>query len=236
MKSEEAATKRPARIILSAGGKGGVGKSTVTIGLIDALLEDGDKPVLVESDTSNPDVWKMYGEALDHKLINLDTVDGWIDLVNYAAEMGGRTLVVNTAARNNEGLEKFGQMLRDSLPELDRELVTLWVINRQRDSLELLKAFREAMPDTTVHVFRNGYFGEEHKFELYNGSKLRDEIEEAGGRSYLFPDLADRVSDDLFSKRMTVHAALKELPIGNRAELRRWRDATREVIRDALRA
>ncbi len=39
-------------------------------------------------------------------------------------------------------------------------------INKQRDSLELLKGFLAAMPETQVHVIRNLYFGPEAKFEL----------------------------------------------------------------------
>ncbi|WP_444979046.1 hypothetical protein, partial [Aeromonas caviae] len=31
----------------------------------------------------------------------------------------------------------------------------------------------DAIPNADVHVVRNGHFGEEKKFELYNGSKLR---------------------------------------------------------------
>lgn len=223
-----------ARIILSAGSKGGVGKSMVSIATIDTLQSMGEDLALVESDTSNPDVFKMYGSTLPHRLMNLDTVDGWMDLVNYADEMKGKTIVVNTAARNNEGVARFGAMLRDSLSELDRDLITFWVINRQRDSLELLKAFMGALPESMVHVFRNGYFGDEHKFELYNGSKIRVAIEEKGGCSYHFPDLADRVVDDLYSKRLTIETALQELPIGNRAELKRWRGVAQDVVRGAL--
>jgi hypothetical protein len=233
MKSDNTQQQR-ARIILSAGSKGGVGKSMVSIATIDTLLAAGEDLALVESDTSNPDVFKMYGSTLPHRLMNLDTVDGWMDLVNYADEMKGKTIVVNTAARNNEGIERFGAMLRESLPELDRELVTFWVINRQRDSLELLKAFMGALPESTVHVFRNGYFGDEHKFELYNGSKIRGTIEANGGRSFHFPDLADRVVDDLYSKRLTIETALQDLPIGNRAELKRWRGVAQDVVRGAL--
>lgn len=45
-----------------------------------------------------------------------------------------------------------------------------------------------------------------------------------------FPDLADRVSDDIYSKRMSIAIALKELPIGNRAELTRWRNEVKKVL------
>jgi len=103
--------------------------------------------------------------------------------------------------------------------------VTFWVINRQRDSLELLKPFLDALPNATVHVVRNLYFGEPAKFELYNQSRLRETLERAGGQTLDFPDLADRVSDDLFGRRLAIAKAARDLPLGNRAELTRWRHA-----------
>ncbi len=45
-----------------------------------------------------------------------------------------------------------------------------------------------------------------------------------------FPDLADWVSDDLYSKRMSIAVAMKELPLGNRAELTRWRSEVKKVL------
>jgi len=233
MKSEKAPTAG-GEIVLSAGSKGGVGKTIVSIATIDALLAADVKPVLVETDTSNPDVWKIYGNELDHRLLNLDSVEGWMDLVNYADEMKGRTIVVNTAARNNESMAKYGNMLNDNLGELGRRLITFWVINRQRDSLELLKDYMQVMPSSATHVFRNGYFGEEHKFDLYNGSKLKGTVEGKGGRSYNFPDLADRVVDEIYSKRLTIDKAMQDMPIGNRTELRRWRELAKDIVHDAL--
>jgi hypothetical protein len=100
------------------------------------------------------------------------------------------------------------------------------VINRQRDSLELLREFADAVPKAAVHVVRNGYFGEERKFELYNGSKIRDEVESRGGK---LPDLADHVADDIYVRRISLKVAARELPIGNRAELGRWRGDMRKV-------
>lgn len=77
-------------------------------------------------------------------------------------------------------------------------------------------------------VMRNGYFGDEQKFARYDESKLRTQVENAGGKSLTFPDLAGRVSDDLYSKRQSNGAAMQTLPIGNRAELAHSR---REVHR-----
>jgi len=217
-------------IYLVGGSKGGVGKSLVTMATVDYLLERGENVLLIESDTSNPDTWKAYKDSTETELLNLDEADGWIQLVNVCDSKPDSVVVINTAARNNQSVTAYGETLNSTLAELKRKLVTLWVINRQRDSLELLKEYMDAIPNTMVHVIRNAYFGEEKKFELYNNSKLRATIEGRGGKSVTFPDLADRVSDDLYSKRMSIAVALKELPIGNRAELMRWRSEVKKVL------
>ena len=218
------------KIFLIGGSKGGVGKSMVSMAIIDYLQEQGESVLLIESDTSNPDVWKGYGECVETQLLNLDEADGWIQLVNLCDSKPECVVVINTAARNNQGVSAYGATLNSTLAELKRDLVTLWVINRQRDSLELLKEYMDAIPDSRVHVVRNGYFGEEKKFELYNGSKIRTAVESRGGLSLNFPELADRVSDDIYSKRLSIAQALKELPIGNRAELSRWKGEVKKTL------
>jgi hypothetical protein len=158
------------RIYWIGGSKGGVGKSMMTVVMLDYLLEQGEKVLLVECDTSNPDVWKAYSHEMEGELIDLDEADGWIRLVNVCDAHRTRVVVVNTAARNNDGVSQYGRTLESSLDELDAKLVAFWMINRQRDSLELVADFMDAMPKNHVHVVRNGYFGDEGKFELYNGS------------------------------------------------------------------
>ena len=219
-------------IYLVGGSKGGVGKSLVSMAMVDYLVDNGESVLLIDSDTSNPDVWKAYEkvEGVESELVNLDEADGWIQLVNLCDSKPDSIVVVNTAARNNKGVSAYGETLNSTLAELKRKLVTIWVINRQRDSLELLKEYMDAIPNAEVHVVRNGYFGDDKKFELYNGSKLRGSVERAGGKSLTFPDLADRVSDDIYSKRLPISKALKDLPIGNRAELTRWRNDVKKML------
>lgn len=212
------------------GSKGGVGKSVIAMSVVDYLQNMGENVLLIESDTANPDVWKAYHETVSNQLINLDEADGWINLVNVLDGNPDHVAVINSAARNSVGVSAYGETLNSTLAELKRKLVTLWVINRQRDSLELLKEYMDAIPNAIVHVVRNAYFGEEKKFELYNNSKIRQSIEDKGGKSVTFPDLADRVADDIYSKRLAIAAALKELPIGNRAELARWRSEVKKVL------
>jgi hypothetical protein len=222
--------KRVHPIYWVGGSKGGVGKSMMTVATVDYLLQRGDEVLLVQCDTSNPDVWNAYKDELQCELVELDEADGWIDFVNMCDEHRDKVIVVNTAARNNMAVRQYGPTLDTSLDELGAKLVALWMINRQRDSLELLKDFMVAMPKADVHVVRNGYFGDERKFELYSESKVREAVEGRGGKSVTLPELADRVADDIYSQRLPLRVAAKTLPIGNRAELARWRIEVRKVL------
>jgi len=130
-------------------------------------------------------------------------------------------------------MEKYGATLKEVLEDLQRELTAFWVINRQRDSVELLRSFLDVFPDSPAHVCRNLYFGEAEKFERYNDSKTRKAIEQKG-RTLDFPAVADRVSDKLYSGRMPIEKALTELHLGDRAELRRWRARYSEMFDTVL--
>jgi len=216
------------------GSKGGVGKSFVCMALLDYLTQHDDKKItLIESDTSNPDVAKAYAKDNMVEVISLrlDDADGWIELVNIC-DNTGNDIVVNSAARSNDAVAEYGVTLTESLEELQRNAISYWVINRQRDSIELLKKYEQHM-NGTIHVVRNTYYGDAKKFELYNSSVTAKHLE-SRGKTLNFPDLADRVADDLYSKRLSIVRAIDELPIGNRAELKRWRKLAWEMFGGAL--
>jgi hypothetical protein len=209
-------------IYIVGGSKGGVGKSIVALALADHLQRRNANIVLVETDTSNPDVMKAVHDEIECAAVDLDEADGWIELVNFCDTHRDAVVIINTAARNQAGVARYGATLASTLEELSRRLVVFWVINRQRDSLELLREFSTTFPDAITHVVRNGYFGNADMFTLYKDSNVRKGIE-AKGKSLDFPNLADRVSDDLRSQRLSVGKAAQSLPIGQRAELLRWR-------------
>ncbi|MGU7811660.1 nucleotide-binding protein [Burkholderia sp. AW49-1] len=215
------ATENPP-IYMVGGGKGGVGKSFVTLALVDYLRWMDVNVVLVETDTSNPDVMKALHDEIECGSCDLDDASGWIDFVNFCDMHRDATVVVNTAARSQTGVAQYGGTLASTLDELARRLVVLWVINRQRDSLELLLKFGATFPNAVTHVVRNGYFGPPEKFTLYRDSQLRKAVE-AQGQSLDFPDLADRVADELRSQRLSVRKAAETMHMGERAELLRWR-------------
>ena len=130
-------------------------------------------------------------------------------------------------------MEKYGATLKETLGDLQRNLTAFWIINRQRDSVELLRSFLDVFPDSPAHVCRNLFFGDAEKFERYNESKTRKAIEEKGF-TLDFPAVADRVADKLYSGRMSIQKALAEMHLGDRAELRRWRARYTEMFDKVL--
>ena len=98
-------------IFLVGGGKGGVGKSLMSMALLDFLQAGGRELFLVETDTSVPDVFKAYQDEIAGELVNLDEREGWIELVN---------LVEDSA----EGLGILGPVVPS--PGLRRDLATLF--------------------------------------------------------------------------------------------------------------
>ena len=154
--------------------------------------------------------------------------------MDICGRSSGHAVVVNTAARNNDGVGRYGETLTATLSELERNLVTLWVINWQKDSLELLADYLQAVPDGVVHVLRNAYFGEDRKYERYNNSGVRKVVEGKGGKSLTFPDVADRVAEQLYSARMPIEVAARQMSIGNRAEMTRWRKKVGTVLSEVV--
>ncbi|HVV50570.1 MAG TPA: protein mobD, partial [Polyangia bacterium] len=118
-------------ILLVGGGKGGVGKSLLSIALVDYVIATDAQPFLVETDTSVPDVYKTYGGEIGAELVNLDEREGWIELLNLVESHSTDTIIINTGARNQTGISNFGKTLRKALSELKRRLVVFWLIDRK---------------------------------------------------------------------------------------------------------
>ena len=87
-----------------------------------------------------------------------------------------------------------------------------------------MRGFLNVFPDALIHACRNLHFGDAGKFVLYSESQAK-QIVEKKGKTLNFPDLADRVADAVYSRRIPIWVAMKELTIGDRAELKRWRTA-----------
>ena len=230
------------KIIVIGGGKGGVGKSMVTMAMIDALLTDNQNIVVVESDDSNPDIYKAVNKLVPCEVCNLDDQSGYINLGGIIERNKAACIVVNSAARTTSGLIEHSGILADVSKELGRELVMLWPINRQRDSLELLKTFLDkAKGYTETYTVINTYFGPEEKFLRYNIQPTEEEkkdknrqpkIRERVTGTIIFPELNDLVADKLIDDRLALWTADKsgKLTISERSALRQFREASKTAL------
>lgn len=215
------------KIIMVGGGKGGVGKSTVVFSVVDFLLTKGEQVVLIESDDSNPDTYKSLNKLVKSELCNLDTEEGFIKLGGIIEVNNDACIVVNTAARATTSIVKHGGILTDVVSELGRELIMLWPMNRQRDSIELLRLFLDGTRNySATYALLNTYFGSAEKFSRFQASKQKDRVD----GTLIFPELNDLVSDKLIDNRLALSNAESVLSIAERSALRRYREAANSVL------
>lgn len=216
------------KVIIVGGGKGGVGKSMVTMGVIDTLLTSGEQVVLVESDDSNPDTYKALNKIVKSEICNLDNEDGFINLGNIIEQNPAAYIVVNSAARATKGIIAHGGIIADVAREQKRELVMLWPINRQRDSVELLKEFLDGTGDMydATFVLKNTYFGTAEKFSRFDASTQKGRV--TGTLEY--PELNDLLADKIIDKRLAFSNATDGLTISERSVLTRFRNAINKTF------
>lgn len=220
------------KIIFVGGGRGGVGKSMVTIAVVDVLMMRGEKVLLVESDDSNPDVYKALNELVPSAIQNLDGEDGYMGLSNIIKKNPDACIVVNTAARATNGIIKHGGIVSNTAKELKRELVMLWAMNRQRDSIELLRDVLGVTEKgwSATYAVLNTYFGAPEKFMSFNNSKQKERVKGV----VVFPELNDMVADKLNDERLALSNAESGMTIAERSVLARFRKAANEAFSGVL--
>ena len=220
-------------IFLVGGGKRRRRQEHCVDGKLDFLIGGADPPLLIETDTSAPDVWKAYRSEIESHCVDLEQKDGWLEMLEVIGRNAATRIVINTKAANQLGLRKFGGMLLEGVRQQDRKLVVLWVIDRKRDGLELLASFIETLAideRVVVHAVRNLYWGDDAKFDMFNGSDLKKNIETRGGKTVDFPDVADRVAESLNKSRLPIHKAMAEFSFALRIEIGRWQSEYRRTF------
>lgn len=171
--------------IFVGGSKGGVGKSLVSCLVLHSLIRDGQKPILIETDDSNPDVLKTYQRKLQAMeedeekkednpfFCNMDTERGWQAVFKKIYDLReknvDRPVVINTGARNILSIEKFGALF-DGVGDI----ITLWVIDNGRESLNLLDDYLKICHQK-ITVVKNGFFSEEKYFDYFEKSIFNNE-------------------------------------------------------------
>ena len=212
-------------LTLFHGDKGGVGKSFCCCTYLDALMTQGraEHLVVVESDTRNADVWRLFHQHLAVEKLDLKERAGWMRVVDLLDENPEREVVISLPAGIGQQLEKESGYLTFALDNMGHPLSVFWPINRMKDSVILLKAFLAtplAAKASRTTVIMNGFFGELEQFSRWRESKTRTEfLKRPGAREIYLPELHHRVIDTVAAP---FSQALKDLPFSARIELERW--------------
>lgn len=102
------------RIIISDGGKGGVGKSMMAAAITDYLMVSG-KVALIEADTQNPDVSRMFGTRVQTLKEDLRSSNGWMSVMDFIAAHPSYDIVINTPAGIGDHFKQNISRLSDFL-------------------------------------------------------------------------------------------------------------------------
>lgn len=195
------------RFVLVHGDKGGVGKSTTAAVLADTLMTSGVKVAIIDADTRNPDVIRMFQEADCPRIaLNLRAADGWMDAMDFVHQHPGHTFVLSMPAGIGESMQTEFQDFVRFLKSFDTggrkvELVMWWVINLFADSINLLSralTVHQGQFDQLV-VVRNLAFGPPEQFILWDESPLKSELEKKGALTVNLPPLHLRVMKKLMN-------------------------------------
>lgn len=222
------------KIIFVAGSKGGIGKSLTSSALITFFQQKKQNVILIDTDTSNPDVYRAYTEEIPSFYADCDNADGWIEILNLCEQHKDATVIINTASRNMKAMIDYSNLLFDVAKELTAKISSIWLTSIHRDSIELLKTYSDELPKHEIHVLKNNFFGNDDLFSLYNASELRTRLEATGTRSLCMPVLAPRVVKVISEERLSISQALKDMPLGNRAELKRWMGEMTTILDEIL--
>jgi hypothetical protein len=217
-------------LVYVGGSKGGTGKSLVCMALVDYFrrIFPEDEILLIETDSSNPDVGRLYrntnGVSTEGLLLD-DEEKGWVEMVDIIGETSARHVIINSMAAANLGVQVQGPLLDRNILDgrLKVNFNVLWVINRGKDSVTLLRDFLGYIRSAVVYPVLNLYFGREEEFSFYRSSRdVQEMIAERGGRQLTFPNLNDLIADKLYTEEISLEKLPPQLKLGMRTSLERW--------------
>ncbi len=238
-------SKLKTRIVIVHGDKGGVGKSIVGQAIANLLCSRGDKCAVIDADTANPDVSRMFEKNIPSIRTNIRLENGWMTVLDFVMANQGSTIVLNTPAG-------VGDYMKDDLrslmtffkrEEIDVEMDLWWVMNHGHDSVNLLRKAIDAYGGyfNRLRVVCNLHFsdGKIEPFFLWNESPFKVSLEKANCETIYFPGLNLRAAGKVFvpSKIMpffeAVDAGLGEalgLEHSERWKLQEWLQETNRVL------
>jgi hypothetical protein len=225
-------------LLYVGGSKGGTGKSMVCMALVDYFRKRAPKEeiLLIETDTSNADVGRLYNgkERISVKgLVLGEDERDWFALLDTIDDTDAPYIIINSMAASSCGIRSQGMLLDRNIEEnkLQVNFRVFWVMNRNKDSVTLLRDFMLCMKSPAVFPILNLYFGKEEEFLFYHQDRdVHDSVAKRGGCRFMFPSLNELIADKLYSDEISLEELPQYLKLGMRTGLERWLVSVKEIF------
>jgi hypothetical protein len=238
-------------VLVDGGGKGGVGKSTVSCAILEALLRR-NLPNVVGIDTDGNGEGRRFirgypGQVRAANPFDTMSMDGVLmGLLNK--EPTGTVCVIDVGGGLDEHLYRWlanaGPLVAAEQGFID--ITYVYVLCNLRQSVERLRELTDRCinhPKIELVVLRN--FGVSERFDLFDGSKIEDRIRRQGWRIESFPKLDHAVADQVecslvgfstFADEATIVVDGNHISpsIGFRTMARNWLNTAMDAIDRAL--
>ncbi len=214
------------KIFLSEGGKGGVGKSMMTSLLIHHLDKLGEEIAIIDTDGSNPDVYKAHHQSYTCELQGIDSINQWANFLTLLDKYSDKAVVVNMAARNQDSIKNWGETIK----EISDEIQVFFMLNTQKDSILLLKDYAKTFDSEKIIPTKNLYFGDKEDFALYDGSGTKKIFK----KEFYLDKMLETAATKLYSDRIPLKEIARELNVGERIFFQRWLSDNEKRLAEVL--
>lgn len=223
--------------IYVTGGKGGVGKSLVSLSITDYLSATKRSVLLIDADPTNSDSSACYKPGKDAQVrimrarIRSEDVSGQIDssglieTLNVAETDAADVIVVDSPAGDTALIEEAGTIISQACKQAHLKSIIVFVIDsNDRTAQNALNAIWSSIQDADlILLVKNNRKGCD--FEFFEQSKIYATLRSADNvKTINFPKIASRLETHLKIDRMTWAEIATVTPIGNRIEGARVRD------------
>lgn len=209
------------RMCFVSGDKGGVGKSMVSTALIDYLDANGFPVMVVDADTSNPDVSRMFMSGTESivpcKKINLKTEASWMELMDDLIEHSDHNFVISLPAGAGEFMQQYMKDLHEFVlaHKIAVHMELWWVLNKSADCVQLVETAQKSYGKyfSKIRIVLPKYWGSETDYDLWNKSPAKKDLEALYGNTRLaFPALHEECKTILWHPKTVMSYSSAEDP------------------------
>lgn len=232
--------KKTKRFIWVTGGKGGVGKSTFARGLMDTLIAAGASVAAFDGDPDNAQLFRYYRNVGGGVVRTELAGSGVAPLLDAMEAQTADVILVDVAAGGSRTLMQLDKEVRllFNAADLSYQVTIVSVLSRIKDSVNLLKATMDMTKGKTVQLVavKNLYFGDAERFRLFDESKTKQRLVEAGGIVLEMPEMADDTYEVLDQQNLPFRLAQDAeggLSLLERSRVFRWLEDFEQMVSEA---